>query len=364
MIDLIYDCDITMGLPGRDVDDGLALLYLLGSPKIRLLGVTSTFGNSSIQDVHPCLLSILEDLGRDDVPAFRGVSREALRAAESSPTDPRGWDARADSDAARFLAETVRKNPGSVSILATGSPTNLLGAYRLHPGFFQDVKQIVLMGGITEPLMINGREMGELNFASDPEAALVALYAGVPPAPAGGSAKSVRSSPPLSPVPGCGVAVISGNLCLEALLTRQRFRAFLVKSNAKGAKGFVAYLEEKILPWFSWIEQEYDLPGFHVWDATAALYLTDPQLFEPGNVLLRSNLDDLNRGFLRIDRAAGVPAPGTPAYAGISAPIDSNAGNRNNRRIDIPTSIRDLPAYWQSLLDGWRTAGTAWQKWR
>ena len=42
MIDLVYDCDITMGIPGRDVDDGLALLYLLGSTDIRLLGVTKS----------------------------------------------------------------------------------------------------------------------------------------------------------------------------------------------------------------------------------------------------------------------------------------------------------------------------------
>ena len=31
-VPLILDCDNTMGVPGRDVDDGLALLYLLGSP--------------------------------------------------------------------------------------------------------------------------------------------------------------------------------------------------------------------------------------------------------------------------------------------------------------------------------------------
>jgi len=63
MIDLIYDCDITMGLPGSDVDDGLALLFLLGSPQIQILGITTTFGNSTIEEVHPCLLSVLNDLG-------------------------------------------------------------------------------------------------------------------------------------------------------------------------------------------------------------------------------------------------------------------------------------------------------------
>jgi purine nucleosidase len=351
MTDLIYDCDITMGLPGRDVDDGLALLYLLGSPVIRLLGITSTFGNSSIEEVHPCLLSVLEDAGRGDIPAYRGVSREVLRHASLPPGDPGGRNPRADSDAARFLAETVRANPGTVSILATGSPTNLLGAYRLHPGFFQDVKQLVFMGGIIEPLMINGREMGELNFASDPEAALYALYRGQPPASASGSAGS-NGSPPREPQAAhCTVAVISGNLCLQALLTREHFTAFLEESSAKASEGFVAYLEEKILPWFTWIEQVYELPGFHPWDAAAALYLTDPQLFEPREVLLRSTLADLNRGYLRFGGAnAGTPAAG----------IAAATGTRNSRRIDIPVRIRDLPAYWQTLFAGWRRAGTVW----
>jgi purine nucleosidase len=339
MIDLIYDCDITMGLPGRDVDDGLALLYLLGSPHIRLLGVTSTFGNSSIEEVHPCLLSVLEDMGRADIPAYRGISRDAIKAASMSPGAPGGGDPRADSEAARFLAERVRSNPGTVSILATGSPTNMLGAYRLHPGFFRDVKQVVFMGGITEPLIINDREMAELNLASDPDAALYALYAGQPPAAANGSADPARPSTSVSAPPRCPTTVISGNLCLQAILSRKRFAAFLEESNTESTKGFVAYLEQMILPWFSWIERVYGLSGFHAWDATAALYLTDPQLFEPRNVLLRSTLEDLKRGFLRI---AAAP------------------GDQDTRRIDIPTGIRDLQAYWQTLFEGLQKAGTEW----
>jgi len=335
MIDLIYDCDITMGLPGRDVDDGLALLYLLGSPAIRLLGITTTFGNSSLNDVHPCLLSILEDTGRGDIPAYPGASRETVNPAAS----PRGRDTRADSEAARFLAETVRENPGTVSVLATGSPTNLLGAYRLHPGFFADTKQIVLMGGITEPLLINGRQMGELNFASDPYAALYTLYAGEPSAAMSGCAEPSR----------CPTAVISGNLCLQALLSRERFIAFLEESSDGGAKAFVTYLEEKIFPWFGWIEKMYGLSGFHAWDATAALYLTDPRLFEPREVLLCSTLDDLKSGFLRAEEVPGARERGDP-------------GNRevSSRSMDIPGKIRDLSAYWQSLFAGWRAAGTAW----
>lgn len=41
---IIHDCDCTFGINGCDVDDGLALLYLLGDPEAEVLGVTTTMG--------------------------------------------------------------------------------------------------------------------------------------------------------------------------------------------------------------------------------------------------------------------------------------------------------------------------------
>ena len=262
MIDLIYDCDITMGLPGRDVDDGLALLYLLGCPEIRLLGITSTFGNSSIREVHPCLLSILEDLGRCDIPAYPGASREAVAAAASPGCSPDRGEARADSKAARFLAETAGASPGKVSILATGSPTNLLGAFRLYPDFFRDVQQIVFMGGITEPLIINGRMMGELNFASDPEAALYALYAGLPPDSAGDNGLPGQSSGTVSrEALRCPVTVISGNLCLQALLSRERFSAFVEQPGGRSPEVSSPTCKKRYIPGFPGSKGRTLFPG-------------------------------------------------------------------------------------------------------
>lgn len=49
---IVFDCDNTFGMKGRDVDDGLALLYLLGHPCADLLGVTTTYGNSRTEAVY------------------------------------------------------------------------------------------------------------------------------------------------------------------------------------------------------------------------------------------------------------------------------------------------------------------------
>lgn len=52
MMRVILDCDNTMGT-GADVDDGLALLYLLGhAGEVELAGITCTYGNSDIDTVY------------------------------------------------------------------------------------------------------------------------------------------------------------------------------------------------------------------------------------------------------------------------------------------------------------------------
>ena len=48
---IIYDCDNTMGLYGKDVDDGLTLLYLYQQADVDLLGVTLTYGNGTLAEV-------------------------------------------------------------------------------------------------------------------------------------------------------------------------------------------------------------------------------------------------------------------------------------------------------------------------
>ena len=74
-VPLILDCDNTMGVPGRDVDDGLALLYLLGSPQVELLAVTCSFGNSTQEVVYRNTLDLLARWGREDIPVLRGGRR-------------------------------------------------------------------------------------------------------------------------------------------------------------------------------------------------------------------------------------------------------------------------------------------------
>ncbi|WP_346663412.1 nucleoside hydrolase [uncultured Merdimonas sp.] len=256
---ILFDCDNTFGVPDCDVDDGLALLYLLGDPKAELLGVTATYGNNCLDTVYDTSRKMLKELGREDIPLKKG--------------GPAKGDY--DSEAASFLAETAARFPGEVSILATGSLTNLCGAYKKDSRFFENIKEIVLMGGITEPLVFEKKVMDELNFSCDPHATYLTLTLGKK------------------------VSVVTGNHCLKVLFTRQEYRDRLFSSDREGA----VYIRTRTDYWFGYNEEDYGIPGFYNWDVTAAVYLMHPELFTDHRETLQLSEEDLQTGFLR--REAG-----------------------------------------------------------
>jgi len=149
---IIFDCDSTVGLPGKPMDDVLALLYLLGNPdRCKVLGITCTFANGSAREVYASTKQFPEEIRRTDIPLLPGADRGE---------DP-------VSDAARFIADTVNSRPGEISLVAIGSLTNLYGAYLLDNTLFSKVREIVLMGGYTEPVLYHGKHLDEPCSALD-----------------------------------------------------------------------------------------------------------------------------------------------------------------------------------------------------
>src|SRR5688500_14567401 len=65
-IPLLLDTDI-----GTNVDDALALLYLLRQPRCELLGVTTVSGD--VRRRAACAEAVCEDAGRADVPVRPGA---------------------------------------------------------------------------------------------------------------------------------------------------------------------------------------------------------------------------------------------------------------------------------------------------
>ena len=67
---IVLDCD-----PGHD--DAIALLLALASPELELLGVTTTYGNQTLEKTTANALRVLELAGRTDVAVASGAEPAA-----------------------------------------------------------------------------------------------------------------------------------------------------------------------------------------------------------------------------------------------------------------------------------------------
>lgn len=229
---VIFDCDSTVGLPGKPMDDALALLYLLGRPEeAQVLGITCTFANGTVDEVYRSTTALLKEIQRTDIPLLRGAG---------IGEDP-------GSEAARFIVDTVNAHPGEISLVAIGSLTNLYGAYLLDDTVFTKTEEIVLMGGYTAPVLYHGFHLEELNFSVNPAAAACVLNH------------------------GRNISILTGNNTLEpSYLPKEEF---LLKMGS-------GYIAEKCGYRFDVQGNRYGNPISYCWDVVAAVYLLHPELYE------------------------------------------------------------------------------------
>jgi inosine-uridine nucleoside N-ribohydrolase len=288
---IIYDCDNTMGLPRREIDDGLVLLYLLGRPDIELLGVTTTFGNGPIDEVYPQTVQLLRQAGRGEVPVYEGE----------------GERGQAPTEAARFLAETAAGSPGEVTLLATGPLGNIHAASRVDAGFCHNLKRIVCMGGYLGPLRIGWRDLPELNLSANPEAAHSTLHA------------------------ACPITLMNAQVCLQAPfgwpdLWRARF--------------WDREMRRVVRRWLILCGTFWGVPVFYLWDLLPAVYVSHPELFDKNPVQVRSSVDDLETGRL-------VVADGRQGRAHSATPSERACVNMPARILDVARFRAILFAAWQ-----------------
>jgi purine nucleosidase len=291
---IYFDCDNTMGLPGCDMDDGMALLYLLGQENIQLEAVTTSFGNSTIEEVHANTKRMFQELHLEHIPLKKG--------APSSNQQ--------DSEASHYLATEIIRREEQVKLLITGSPTNIYAACLENEEVLNYVDEMIFMGGITAPLIIGGKVMDELNFSSDPEASYYLL--------------------------NCPIkkTIISAQICLDAFFDQQKMEEVL---NNQHYPAF-AYMKAPLQLWYDFISGQYGVPGFHVWDIVAAVYVTTPTLFDTHEVRISSTVEDLKYGFLNI-------ANGQPLQTLVCTPKNC---------VNVPTKIQDLDRFWQLVFDSWK----------
>lgn len=253
-IPLIIDCDNTMGVPGCDVDDGLALLYLLGSPEVELLGITCAYGNNRQDVVYNNTRRLLTLWKREDIPFFRG----SAAAGEL------------ESEAADFIARKADEYAGRLCLLVLGSTTNIRGAAEKCPGFWDKVQAISFMGGITEPLQVGSKPMDEMNLSIDWRSSLDILR----------NAKNI--------------SIATAQNCLASYFKKTEFLEFADRNPGELAD----FLRGELEYWYDLHNSYWNLDGIVNWDVMAAVQLIHPEYFDLNESEITPDEETFNKGML------------------------------------------------------------------
>ncbi|MSQ08047.1 MAG: nucleoside hydrolase [Dehalococcoidia bacterium] len=256
---VILDTDI-----GSDIDDAVALAYLLANPDCDLLGVTTVSGQAVERAK---LASALCMAAGRDVPVFPGVE-EPLKAVQRQPLARQSavldrWPHRKtfpQGGPNTFIAETVRHDPGEITLLSIGPMTNIARLFVEYPDTALLLKSLVIMGGRFGPAP-RGRGTEEWNVLCDPHAAAIAYSAPV----------NLHRSVGLD---------VTMKLQMPAADVRRRFQTGLLRPVLDMAE--VYFSDEKVIT-------------FH--DPLAAVCIFHPEVckFEKGRAVVKAEPNDEGR---------------------------------------------------------------------
>ena len=167
---------------GDDIDDALALVLLLQSPELNLLGVSTVFGNT--QRRAQLAAYLLKHYGRVDIPVAAGISTPLQpRQRPSGVPQAALLDEReaflnlpnlSSLSGPELLIQNAQHHAGKLTLLCIGPLTNIAIALQQEPHLFMTIRNIILMGGTS------GLPLAEWNMRSDVKAAQAVLGSGIP----------------------------------------------------------------------------------------------------------------------------------------------------------------------------------------
>lgn len=209
---IIIDTD-----PG--IDDALAILLALGDPRVKVIALTTVFGNfPDVRLLTDNALKILNLANKRHIPVFEGVSKPLcemnlttyirktmsaqsiavhgndglanLSVDESIKLD-KGGLVKESEHAVQAIIRLARENPGKITLITLGPLTNLAAALDIEPNLPFLLKSVIIMGGslfsprgnpvnTSDANLGNARPSAEANFFKDPDAAQIVLRAGFP----------------------------------------------------------------------------------------------------------------------------------------------------------------------------------------
>ncbi len=191
---------------------GVMAAQLQAAGKIKVMGISVVSGNQWLDQGVADALKSMERLGASTaIPVYAGANfaldhdYQAVQAeiaagmggdgylgawgTSATPPTPAQLVAPPDGfalytslqakTAVDFIVDTVKANPGEITILAIGPLTNIAQATTAHPEIVPMIKKIIYMGGAVE-VAGNTTNVAEFNWWFDPQAAQQVLRLPIP----------------------------------------------------------------------------------------------------------------------------------------------------------------------------------------
>ena len=267
------------------VDDAMAIFYAASCPEIELLGLTTVFGNVTVEVATRNALHLVEMIGRP-IPVAQGRGAPLV----DRPFEPasgihgeHGFGAlpapapagrAVAGDAVDFLIGQARAHKGELVLFPIGPLTNIAAAIQRDPDFARNVKSIYIMGGaVRAPGNIT--PFAEANIYHDPEAAQIVFDS------------------------GADVVLVGLDVTDRILLTRQHLAGLAEQSPKFG--GFLAAIADFYIEVYAGRGAD----GCSLHDPATIIAAVRPELFETvrGDVELRLDGETLGQTVLHEDRA-------------------------------------------------------------
>ena len=177
---LLIDTDI-----GDDVDDALALTYVIKSKKADLIGITTTFKNTHLRARQA--KKLLGFCGAAEVPVYAGVGNpmcgeqntgeifcQYTPDLENKEFDYENMEDEEGLSATDFIIEQAEKYGQELTLLLIGPVTNIAYAIKKNPEAMRKIGRIVVMGGAFYEHFL------EWNILCDPDAARILFDSEIP----------------------------------------------------------------------------------------------------------------------------------------------------------------------------------------
>lgn len=268
---IILDVDV-------GIDDAMAILFATASPELELVGVTTVFGNSTIEDSTKNALYLLERSGLK-VPVARGAA-VPLVAAPQPPVDfvhganglgnvpvPEPSRERLSAlSAAEFILQQSRRYPGEITLVPVGRMTNIALAVRMDPSLPERIRRVVLMGGAFETHGTVSPVAGANTFG-DPHAADIVYQA------------------------DWDVTAIGSDVTRQVRLNESDLKELAATNPVAG--GFIRDMTKFYLDFH---RSTGVTGGFYIHDPSALMYIVKPSLYTTKKAAIRVATEGLAAG--------------------------------------------------------------------